>query len=672
LREQQHSIQNYMKNALLTLLCCLCCLQLFADEQTIIPNLKFGKPTMEELTMTTYAPDSNATALILCKLTNVSYKWGLESFRLVSEYKVKIKVLKPEGTSYANVTIPYYDLPNNTMRENIIGLDASAYNMENGKMVRTKMKKDMVFKERLSENQMTLKFSIPQVKAGTLIEYEYRLESDFFFTIDSWKAQSDIPTLYTEYDIIIPEYFKFNTDMRGTESLETKSESTSLSLSIEGQFFQCTGSHMNFRGTQLPALKDDSYVWCADDYCTQVNLELLGIDFPGSLYQSFTKSWEQIDEALLKDNEFGGRLKMSNPLKEEMNALHLEQMKGTEEKICAIYTLLKNKVRWNEKYNLYGKAPKQILKEGTGSNADLNFILISMLTDAGIPAYPVVMSRRNMGILPLTHPSLQKLNTFIVGIAHTDTTLVYLDSSVEDGYLNVLPPLLMTNRARVIIPDNHSQWVNLEALGTNQLRSAVIASISPEGTISGTRETLYAGQYASRLRNKFRTAKDSTDFVNKLASEENIQVKSLQIEGRNYFSPQVREVMEFEKQSTVNDQFIYVNPLVFLHVSESPFKQSERKLPVEFPYTDHLSLTVNLTIPEGYVVDEKPEGLRVQIGDEKVFCRYTITQQNNQVTLRYLFRLQKLLFLNTDYPELQQLWEIIAKKNNEIMVLKKP
>lgn len=146
------------------------------------------------------------------------------------------------------------------MKENIIGLDASAYNMENGKMVRTKMKKDMVFKERLNENQMTLKFSIPQVKAGTLIEYEYRLESDFFFTIDSWKAQSDIPTLYAEYDIIIPEYFKFNTDMRGMESLETKSESTSLSLSIGGQFFQCTGSHMNFRGTQLPALKDDSYV----------------------------------------------------------------------------------------------------------------------------------------------------------------------------------------------------------------------------------------------------------------------------------------------------------------------------------------------------------------------------------------------------------------------------
>ena len=76
--------------------------------------------------MAVYEPDSSATAVILCKLTDISYIWGIESFRLVSEYKVKIKVLKPEGTSYADVIIPYYELPNNAMKENIIGLDASA------------------------------------------------------------------------------------------------------------------------------------------------------------------------------------------------------------------------------------------------------------------------------------------------------------------------------------------------------------------------------------------------------------------------------------------------------------------------------------------------------------------------------------------------------------------
>ena len=55
--------------------------------------------------MAVYEPDSSATAVILCKLTDISYKWGIESFRLVSEYKVKIKVLKQEGTSYEDVII---------------------------------------------------------------------------------------------------------------------------------------------------------------------------------------------------------------------------------------------------------------------------------------------------------------------------------------------------------------------------------------------------------------------------------------------------------------------------------------------------------------------------------------------------------------------------------------
>ena len=40
-------------------------------QQTV--NMKFGKPTEEELQMTTYAPDSSAEAVVLCRLTTVEY-----------------------------------------------------------------------------------------------------------------------------------------------------------------------------------------------------------------------------------------------------------------------------------------------------------------------------------------------------------------------------------------------------------------------------------------------------------------------------------------------------------------------------------------------------------------------------------------------------------------------
>ena len=81
-----------------------------------------------------------------------------------------------------------------------------------------------------------------------------------------------------------------------------------------------------FVGKNLPAIKDDSQVWCADDYKAQIIFELLGLDFPGSIYKPFTTTWEQIDELLLEDDEFGGLLKLKNPFKEEMRSMNLTQM----------------------------------------------------------------------------------------------------------------------------------------------------------------------------------------------------------------------------------------------------------------------------------------------------------------------------------------------------------
>ena len=104
-----------------------------------------------------------------------------------------------------------------------------------------------------------------------------------------------------------------------------------------------------------------------------------------------------------------------------------------------------------------------------------------MLRDAQIPCYPVVMSRKNRGILPYSHPSIQKLNTLIVGIADTDSTFVFLDGSVTDGYLNTLPPVLMANRARLIDETGKGKWVDLSTLGKNQIRASVKAQIHPDG-----------------------------------------------------------------------------------------------------------------------------------------------------------------------------------------------
>lgn len=642
-----------MKNVVLFFFLFCSCIGLCAQTTELVPNLKFGKPTNEELSMTTYAPDSSAAAVVLCKTLSAEYLWGTDDFRMAYKYKNKIKVLKDEGTAYADVCITYYEQKNNRLlRETVSGLEAYSYNLEDGKVVRTKMKKEQVFEERLNDYYIQIKFSIPQVKVGTVIEYEYEVQSDFYYNIREWKAQDDIPTLYTEYDIVFPEYFKFNLTMHGTEPLETKQEAENISFTIGGSVLQCNGNRHIFKGNKLPALKGDPYVWCTDNYCTQVGFELQSIEIPGLLYKSFTQSWENIDQRLLDDDSFGGLLKMSNPLKEETAALNLNGQGSTEEKIGLLFRLLKSHIKWNGKYALYGNKGKQVLKEGTGDNADLNFIFISMLKDAGIEAYPVVMSRRDRPMLPHSHPSIQRLNTFVVGIADTDSTMVFLDASAENGYIDILPAVLMTDRARVVIPGNRSLWLNLQQLGNNNLRTNINADIAPDGTVTGTRTISYNGQFAASLREGYRAAEDSTDYIRRICNSNGIEITSYSTKDLHSFSPTVTETLTFTKKSDSGDAMLYINPLIFAHTTDSPFKQAERKLPAEFPYLEKVNINVMLTLPEGYAVDELPQSTRLVTSDKSITGLYYVSQQGNKVSIRYSYSLNKLLFTNDDYPEL--------------------
>jgi hypothetical protein len=54
--------------------------------------------------------------------------------------------------------------------------------MENGKVVETKLEtKASVFKEKINKNLVIKKFTFPNIKEGSIIEYEYKLTSDFVF-----------------------------------------------------------------------------------------------------------------------------------------------------------------------------------------------------------------------------------------------------------------------------------------------------------------------------------------------------------------------------------------------------------------------------------------------------------------------------------------------------------
>ena len=185
-------------------------------------NMKFGKPTKEEMEMTVYAPDPDAKAVVLCRLTDVEYTVQTNSYLVDYREKCRIKVLKPSGAKFAKVVVPYQmnmsvgnnisgmrasfmTIPMNgasgnssfqeqdgPMSDGVFGTDgdemvedikATAFNMEGNKVVKTNLKKSDIVKTKTSMAPMT---STLKNNIMPMARHVMRLDSLLFLFLNSF------------------------------------------------------------------------------------------------------------------------------------------------------------------------------------------------------------------------------------------------------------------------------------------------------------------------------------------------------------------------------------------------------------------------------------------------------------------------------------------------------
>ena len=655
-----------------------------ATTATIEPNLKYGKPSKEELSLTSYAPDTTATAIYLFHQGQSDFVYH-DGFQLTTEHWVRIKILKPQGVSYADVSVPYYSpTDRDEGQERASDIEGCSYNMENGKCIKTSMKRESISFERINNLYKMLKFSLPAVKEGTVIEYHYKLYSDYFSHIDNWMMQEELPMLYNQYKITIPHVFIYNIELRGKDYIQVKQRDSSIhATEREGgsagvsKDFTVSAQETTFTSRNLPAIRqDEPYCWCPEDYKVQVSFDLQGTQFTPNEYKPYSQKWEDVDNQLLKpeNTQFGKYLSFTNPFRPETKQAYNSEMSFEEKIICA-FQILKKKMAWNGRYQLYSKELEKVIPKGNGSNADLNFILISILKDFGLEAYPVVLSRRSSGMLPYNFPSLQKLNTFIVAVYDINKQkYVFLDGSMDVPALNILPLELSVNKARILSPKvkEEKKWVNVMALADNKSFMKIEARL--EGNqVKGHRSTILYGQEAVEYQANEKHKQDSiVSTPESNASQKNkLTVTNLKVKKQENDWALIEEEFDFVLQTDQTDSHLYINPMLFPQLKSNPFIQTERVLPIEFPYPYKFTMLTTLTLPEGYEVEETPQPQVIRTQGDGLQCKYMIQRQGNTISLNYIFYLKEPIFLTEQYKQLQELWTKVIEKNNEILVLKK-
>jgi hypothetical protein len=105
---------------------------------------------------------------------------------------------------------------------------------------------------------------------------------------------------------------------------------------------------------------------------------------------------------------------------------------------------------------------------------------------------------------------------------------------------------------------------------------------------------------------------------------------------------------------------------------KNPFKSEERLYPVEMPYTMDETFILTMEVPAGYVVDELPKQILAKYDEEgKSYFEYRIQHSGNTISLRSRIKLVRAYYEPDEYVGLREFFNMVVKKHNEQIVLKK-
>ncbi len=641
-------------------------LVLFAQQK-----FKFGEVSKEDVSMTVYAKDTTASAVVLYENSDSYYSINAIAgdFEITTDYVVRIKVLTTEGTDCGNISIPFYQGSTRVMQERITGLAGNTYNLEGDKIVKDKLSKDFVFVEDVTENHKLQKFAMPSVKVGSVFEYKYTITSPFYYTPEDFTFQRNIPVKFSQFSIKIPQYFIFNREMKGYEYIDMKIEKENQNLTFGTQHLTCTAEHILATVRDLPAMKSEPFVWCRPDFLSGIRLEINRVEIPGVYYKNYSQTWGDVCMQLNESDNFGKQLKQKGLFKDEMQQLFSEGMTD-EAKIRAVLDLVRSKVKWNDAGKLFVENMKKALKEGVGSSAEINALLCVALRDAGYDVLPAVMSLRSKGRIPFTYPGLSDLNYFIVQVKLGEKT-IYLDATLPYTDINIIPVDCMVDRAMVVHPNNLFEWVDLTNISKNVQIVNILAEFNEEGHLNGKYSSLAGGANAFVFFRNFKKADNQEKYIEELQNKTGMRVENYEQTSNRTNTASVSEVFQFKSNWQLGDDLITFNPMIFPDIKNNDFKSESRIFPIEFPYPTSSRINVMLTLPEGYAVEELPAPEKFVSEDNTLSVSFNVGVVDGKLQLIYQFNLGTCIMPATDYVMLREFWAKMVAKNNEVVVLKK-
>lgn len=616
---------------------CLLNIALQAQQTTPVYE-KYGKVDTADLEMKDCDFEPGAKAEILFDKGDIEYDH-------ITIHR-RIKIFNQQGVDYANVRVPYYSSEINGAE-----LKGETFNLEDGKIVITPLGIKSAYIEKINRFVSFLVFALPNVKPGSIIEYQFTNTSNF-----NWNFQSDLPTRYSEVHGSLPIILNFR-----------------FIPHVNQPFVKDIGGP--YDGGQDKVLTN-IHSLPNEPFMDSRSEALDHMQFTGVI--TILNTWQKIEYFLMKYTDLGEQLNKTIS-GEDTIIKHAKSLGSADMKIAYIFNIVKNNMKWNNITSILTiDGTSRAWDKKIGNSAEINLILYHLLKRSGIDAYPMFVGDKNGEKINPFYPNPNLLISTVVYIPidTTDTNnpkYYVLDATNKYGLFNK-PPKNELNRFSAVVDERNSNLrpTFIEDRIPSQQSIYINAEIEPNAKMEGTAEISSTGY--NRIENiaRYKTAGEQK-FTDTLRNNDNdLKITSLKLQNMDADSlPLVQDVNFSLNLSASDSAYIYFNPNLFVTPHNNPFLSENRYSDIDFGYKNNVKITGIFEVPDGYKIYSVPKNTILITPDTSIIFRRIVNQQDNQITVRYSITYKKTMYFKKDYPPFYQFFKKMYEMLNEQIVLKK-
>jgi hypothetical protein len=630
-----------------------------------LPNLP--PLTAEELTLQDNPAAPGAPAMILY------YAVDTDNTKSTETESLRIKVFRDEGKKYADVEIPYYQkyAEVTEIRARTVGQDGRVAEFTG----------QIYDREVLKYRKLGLStkvFSISDVHPGSIIEYSYRLHSDFKlpdafrhpqeyrftrgFTYPAarWDVQRD---LFLKHGRFVLHPVKGASVRERYQNLPT-----GLTVKLDN-----AGS-LELDVDNIPAYEEEEYAPPEATLKTRVDL------FYQAGFYTDEYFWKDLARSRAEGLEsFYGKPKVAEREvarlidSKDPDLTKLRKLYDRAQQIRAVsYEGEKSQKQMKQENLKENKNVEDVLTHGYAFANEIDLVFVALARAAGFRAYPINVTGRKQSFFAQEYPNEQQLTAMVVAVRVGENT-TFLDPATRFCPFGLLP-WEETSAGGIVLDSARPAMGETPGSKSADAITQTVARLRLDGrgSLNGDVKVSYSGQPALSLR---LAALQQDDVARSKALEESMSNKLPQgasvtlLRANGWDNPYMPLATEFEVDipefASLAGSRMILPMNVFHSRDKNPFSSARRQHNIYFDYAAEAYEDIEIALPSEFDVESVPAGKKADNGS--AFYELLAKQESRTLRLNRSYRIGWYYFDTKQYPLMREFFtSVLAGDTQQI------